>query len=168
MLSAEYMEKIGELAKWYDLKLHVDGARLLNASAVSAPSPDLLSLFSPLSFLSLLTLFPLLTLLTLALMRGSSLTCVSPLTRDSSLTCVSPLTCGCIQALKVAPDVLVKNADSVSVSFPLAPVSSQMLCVRKHCILSPPLNPAPTAAWVQEHAQQPRIPKPLHSIADSF
>lgn len=35
-LSVEYIDEVGELAKKYDLKLHIDGARIFNASIVSA------------------------------------------------------------------------------------------------------------------------------------
>jgi hypothetical protein len=35
-LSAEYTEKVGEIAKSHGLKLHIDGARIFNASVVSS------------------------------------------------------------------------------------------------------------------------------------
>lgn len=41
-LSAEYTDKVGELAKSYGLQLHIDGARIFNASIVSASSGMLL------------------------------------------------------------------------------------------------------------------------------
>jgi threonine aldolase len=34
-LSVEYTDKVGELAKKHGLKLHMDGARIFNASIVS-------------------------------------------------------------------------------------------------------------------------------------
>lgn len=34
-LSVEYTDKVGELAKKHGLKLHIDGARIFNASVVS-------------------------------------------------------------------------------------------------------------------------------------
>lgn len=34
-LSAEYTDRVGEIAKKHGLKLHIDGARIFNASAVS-------------------------------------------------------------------------------------------------------------------------------------
>lgn len=34
-LSAEYTDRVGEVAKKHGLKLHIDGARIFNASAVS-------------------------------------------------------------------------------------------------------------------------------------
>jgi threonine aldolase len=34
-LSVEYTDKVGELAKKHGLKLHIDGARIFNASIVS-------------------------------------------------------------------------------------------------------------------------------------
>lgn len=34
-ISAEYTDKVGELAKSYGLQLHIDGARIFNASVVS-------------------------------------------------------------------------------------------------------------------------------------
>jgi threonine aldolase len=34
-LSVEYTEKVGEVAKKYGIKLHIDGARIFNASVVS-------------------------------------------------------------------------------------------------------------------------------------
>ena len=34
-LSPEYIDRVGELAKKHGLKLHVDGARIFNASIVS-------------------------------------------------------------------------------------------------------------------------------------
>lgn len=45
-MSVEYTDKLGELAKCYGLKLHVDGARIFNASTVR---PICLSLIHPLS-----------------------------------------------------------------------------------------------------------------------
>jgi threonine aldolase len=35
-ISAEYTDKVGELAKSYGLQLHIDGARIFNASIVSS------------------------------------------------------------------------------------------------------------------------------------
>ncbi|KAG9160840.1 hypothetical protein Leryth_008672 [Lithospermum erythrorhizon] len=35
-LSAEYTDKVGELARKYGLKLHIDGARIFNSSVVSS------------------------------------------------------------------------------------------------------------------------------------
>jgi threonine aldolase len=34
-LSVEYTDRVGELAKKHGLKLHIDGARIFNASVVS-------------------------------------------------------------------------------------------------------------------------------------
>ncbi len=34
-ITAEYTDKVGELAKSYGVKLHIDGARIFNASTVS-------------------------------------------------------------------------------------------------------------------------------------
>jgi threonine aldolase len=34
-LSVEYTDKVGEIAKSHGLKLHIDGARIFNASVVS-------------------------------------------------------------------------------------------------------------------------------------
>jgi threonine aldolase len=34
-LSVEYTDKVGEVAKKYGIKLHIDGARIFNASVVS-------------------------------------------------------------------------------------------------------------------------------------
>ena len=38
-ISVEYTEKLAALAKWYNLKLHIDGARIMNAAVVSFPPP---------------------------------------------------------------------------------------------------------------------------------
>ena len=35
-LSVEYTDKVGEVAKSHGLKLHIDGARIFNASVVSS------------------------------------------------------------------------------------------------------------------------------------
>lgn len=35
MLSVEYTDKVGEIAKEHGLKLHIDGARIFNAAVVS-------------------------------------------------------------------------------------------------------------------------------------
>lgn len=37
-LSVEYTDRVGELAKKHGLKLHIDGARIFNASVVSTLS----------------------------------------------------------------------------------------------------------------------------------
>ena len=34
-MSVEYIDRVGELAKKHGLKLHIDGARIFNASVVS-------------------------------------------------------------------------------------------------------------------------------------
>lgn len=35
MLSVEYTDRVGEVAKKHGLKLHIDGARIFNAAVVS-------------------------------------------------------------------------------------------------------------------------------------
>eukprot|EP00850_Spirogloea_muscicola_P005072 SM000022S07286 [mRNA] locus=s22:917440:919941:- [translate_table: standard] len=39
-ISAEYTNRLGELAKYYGLKLHVDGARLFNAATALSVAPE--------------------------------------------------------------------------------------------------------------------------------
>ncbi|KAJ7200465.1 hypothetical protein O6H91_Y495500 [Diphasiastrum complanatum] len=39
-ISVEYTDKVGELAKWYGLKMHIDGARIFNAATALGVSPE--------------------------------------------------------------------------------------------------------------------------------
>lgn len=46
-LSVEYTERVGEVAKKHGLKLHIDGARIFNASVVSEFSISLIICWNP-------------------------------------------------------------------------------------------------------------------------
>ena len=42
-MSAEYTDKVGEVAKSHGLKLHIDGARIFNASVVNSMGNPILN-----------------------------------------------------------------------------------------------------------------------------
>ena len=94
----EYTETLAALAKWYNLKLHIDGARIMNAAVVSH-------------------LLHCTVCVKLHAQRVNPVGVMSRMAIQHFVALAVDLNgLGRVQALGVTPERLVRSADSVSVS----------------------------------------------------